>query len=120
MEYLYNDGDLYWFMNKESYEQISIEKEELEDVIGFLLPNTDCKVQMYDGKPIGVELATAVQLKVVETEPAIKGATASGNVTKSATLETGLTIQVPMFIERDEVVIVSTQTGEYQGRPGRG
>lgn len=120
MEYLYNDGDLYWFMNKESYDQISIEKDELEDVIGYLLPNTDCKVQMYEGKPIGVELAPAVQLKVEDTEPAIKGATASGNVTKPATLESGLTIQVPMFIERGDVVIVSTQTGEYQGRPGRG
>jgi elongation factor P len=120
MEYLYEDGDHYWFMNKETYEQISIEKADLEDVAGYLLPNTSVKVQMYEGKPIGVDVPPTVQLKVDETEPVIKGATASGNVTKPATLETGLVIQVPMFVDRGDVVIVNTTTGEYQGRPGKG
>lgn len=120
MEYLYEDGDHYWFMNKETYEQISIEKADLEDVVGYLLPNMPVKVQMYEGKPIGVSLPASVQLTVEETEPVIKGATASGNVTKPATLETGLVIQVPMFVDRGDIVIVNTSTGEYQGRPGKG
>jgi elongation factor P len=85
-----------------------------------MLPNAGCKVQMYQGKPVGVDLPASVQLKVVETEPVIKGATASGNVTKPATLETGKVIQVPMFVDRDDTVIVNTSTGEYMGRPGRG
>jgi elongation factor P len=120
MEYLYEDGEQYVFMNNETYEQIGVEKAELEEVAGYLLPNTAVKVQIYEGKLIGVNLPASVQLKVTETEPGIKGATASGNVTKPATLETGLTIQVPMFVEREDVVIVNTATGEYQGRPGRG
>lgn len=118
-EFLYEDGGEYWFMNTENYEQISIPGVEIEEVKGYLLPNTLCKLQIYDNKPIGVTVPNSIQLKVVETEPSIKGATASGNVTKPATLETGLVIQVPMFIERDDVLIVNTQTGEYQGRPGK-
>lgn len=120
MEFLYEDAGEYWFMNNETYEQFSMKKEDLEDVAGYMLPNTACKIQFYEGKPIGVGLPTTVQLKVTETEPAIKGATAAGNVTKPATLETGLTIQTPMFIETGDTVIVNTQSGEYQGRPGRG
>ncbi len=119
MEYLYEDADEFWFMDKETYEQISLKREELQDVIGFMLPNTTVKIQFYEGRPIGVTVPTTVQLKVTETEPAIKGATASGNVTKPATLETGLVIQVPMFIETDDTLIVNTTTGEYQGRPGK-
>jgi len=119
MEFLYVDGEQYWFMDTESYEQIAIDKEAIEEIIGYLLPNIACKVQLYESKPIGVTVPTSITLKVVETEPAIKGATASGNVTKPATLETGITIQVPMFIERDNTVIVNTVTGEYQGRPGK-
>lgn len=118
-EFLYQDGDEYWFMNSETYEQISLKKEEIEDVSGYLLSNTACKVQIYDGKPIGVEVPNTVQLKVTETEPSIKGATASGNVPKPAKLETGITIQVPMFIQTGDTVIINTTTGEYQGRPGR-
>ncbi len=118
-EYLYQDSNEYWFMNSETYEQIAMNEEQIEDVIGFLLPNTACKVQMYDGKPIGVSAPNTVQLKVIETEPSIKGATASGNVPKPAKLETGITVQVPMFVEVDDTVIINTSTGEYQGRPGR-
>ena len=118
-EFLYEDGDEYWFMNSENYEQISLKKEEIEDVVGYLLPNTSCKVQVYEGKPIGVSVSNTVQLKVAETEPSIKGATASGNVQKPAKLETGITIQVPMFVQQGDTVIINTETGEYQGRPGR-
>jgi len=120
MEYLYDDDGGYWFMDKATYEQIAVAADLLSDVAGYLLPNTSCKIQFYDGTPIGVSVATSVQLKVRDTEPSIKGATASGNVTKPATLETGLVIQVPMFVERGDVVIVNTDTGLYQGRPGRG
>ncbi|MBD3391159.1 MAG: elongation factor P [Chitinivibrionales bacterium] len=119
MEYLYEDSSEYWFMDQETFEQISIPRDQLEDIVGYLLPNSVVKVQLYDGKPIGVSVPPSVQLKVEDTEPAIKGATASGNVTKPATLETGLTIQVPMFVSRGDTVIVNTTTGEYQGRPGR-
>ena len=118
-EFLYQDGDEYWFMNNETYEQISLKKNEIEDVIGYLLPNQACKVQMYKGSPIGVSLPNSVELNIIETEPSIKGATASGNVQKSAKLETGITIQVPMFVQQGDRVIINTETGEYQGRPGR-
>jgi len=119
VEFLYNDADEYWFMNNENYEQMAIQKEDLEDVLGYLLPNTLVKVQIFDGKAIGVTLPTTVQMEVVETEPVIKGATASGNVTKPATLTTGLVIQVPMFVAQGDTVIVNTVTGEYSGRPGK-
>lgn len=120
LEYLYEDGGDYWFMDTESYDQVSLALQEIEDVIGFVLPNTPVKGEFYEGKCIGITPPNNVQLKVVETEPAIKGATASGNVTKSAKLETGLVIQVPMFIAQDDVLIVNTVSGEYQGRPGKG
>ncbi|MBD3322058.1 MAG: elongation factor P [Chitinivibrionales bacterium] len=116
-EFLYQDGEDFVFMNTETYDQIPINKSDVEDVIGYLRPNTPVKVQIYEGKPIGITPPSTVQLEVTDTEPAIKGATASGNVTKPATLETGLTIQVPMFVERGNTVIVNTQTGEYSGRP---
>jgi elongation factor P len=120
MEFLYRDGDELWMMDKDTFEQISLSAEEVGDVAGYLVPNSTCRVQFYDGQAIGVSVPNSVQLKVVDTEPAIKGATASGNVTKPATLETGLTIQVPMFVSVDDAVIVNTTTGEYQGRPGKG
>lgn len=119
MEYLYEDGGDYWFMDKENYEQVSLNSEDVGDVAGYLLAGSECAMQFYDGRAIGVVPPNTVQLRVTETEPVIKGATASGNVNKPATLETGLTIRVPMFVATDDVVIVSTVTGEYQGRPGR-
>lgn len=118
-DYLYVDGNEYCFMDTETYDQIMINKEEIEDVIGYLLPNTKCLVQLYSGKAIGVEPPKMVELVVAETEPGLKGATASSSVTKPATLETGITIQVPMFINNEEVVIVNTLTGEYAGRPSK-
>jgi elongation factor P len=120
MEFLYANGDEFVFMNQKNYEQISMTRSDLEDVCGYLTPNLPCEVQFYDGRAIGVSVPNTVQLKVAETEPGIKGASATGKVTKSATLETGLVVQVPMFVERDDTVIIGTQTGEYQGRPGRG
>jgi elongation factor P len=119
MEFLYENTGEYWFMDQSSFEQFSLKADELGDAVGYLLPNSTCKIEFYDGRPIGVDLPSSVQLKVQDTEPSIKGATASGNVTKPATLETGLTIQVPMFVDRGDVIIVNTTTGEYQGRPGR-
>lgn len=118
-EYLYQDSDDYWFMNKSTYEQIALKREDIEDVIGYLLPNATCKVQLYNGKPIGVEVPNTIHVRVIETEPVIKGATASGNVTKPAKLETGITIQVPMFVQQGDIVVLNTVTGEYQGRPGK-
>jgi elongation factor P len=119
MEYLYRDGDEFVFMDTSTYEQISILREKIDDITGYLLPNTVCKVQLYQGTPIGIIPPNTVQMKVEETEPVIKGATASGNVTKPATLESGLVVQVPMFIAEGDTVIIHTPTGEYQGRPGR-
>jgi len=119
MEFLYEDGNEFWFMDNETFEQVSIQKEDIEEIVGYLTPNIGVKVQVYDEKIIGVTPPNTVQLKVVETEPSIKGATASGNVTKPATLETGLVVQVPMFISVDDTLIINTTTGEYQGRPGK-
>lgn len=118
-EYLYAEGEDYWFMDQENFEQISMKSEEIEDVIGYLIPNSKVNIQLYNSKPIGCEPETTIKMVVVETEPGIKGATISGNVTKPATMETGLIVQVPMFIEQDETIIVNTTTGEYSGRPGK-
>lgn len=119
LEYLYEDGGRYWFMDTESFDQFPLNREEVEEVIGYVLPNTQVKGDFYEGRCIGITPPNNVQLKVVETEPVIKGATASGNVTKPAKLETGLVIQVPMFVSQEDIVIVNTGSGEYQGRPGR-
>jgi len=118
-EYLYEDGNDYVFMDTETYEQITLNSDDVGNAMGFLLPNSTCQIMIYNGKAIGVEPPSTVQLKVIETEPGIKGATISGSVTKPAKLETGITIQVPMFIETDEVIIVNTTTNEYSGRIGK-
>src|SRR6202451_959011 len=97
MEYLYDDGEYYYFMNTENYEQIHLTKELLGDGVGYLVPQLKVHVEFYEGKPISVELPPTVDLTVVETEPGLKGATVS-NVTKPAKLETGLVVQVPPFI----------------------
>ena len=115
MEYLYQEGDLYHFMNTEDYEQIHMTKDDLGDQILYILPNSKVKVQFYEGKPFNVGLPATVDLEVVETEPAIKGATVT-NVTKPAKLETGLVVQVPPFIKEGEKIRVSTSDGSYQSR----
>ena len=115
MEYLYNDLSGYCFMNSETYEQIFLEEALVGTVKHFLLPNNKAKLEFYEGKPIGITLQEAVELKVVETEPRLKGSTVSGSP-KPATLETGYVVNVPQFIDVGEVVRVSTTSGEYLER----
>src|SRR6202050_2079469 len=115
MEFLYDDGEYYYFMNTESFEQMHLMKDLLGDATNFLIPNLKVNVEFYEGKPISVELPPSVDLTVVETEPGMKGATVS-NVTKPAKLETGLVVQVRPFITEGEKVRVSTAEGTYQER----
>jgi len=115
MNYLYSSGDEHHFMNNETYEQIMMNKDTLGDALNYIVPNTTIKVQMHEGTPVGVELPGSVELKVVDTEPGIKGASAQAQ-TKPATLETGLVVQVPYFIETDEMIRVDTFEGKYVER----
>jgi elongation factor P len=115
MQYLYQDGDSYVFMDKETYEQLTLPAEFLEGQTGFLLPNTDVQVNFYDGRPIGLELPPSVVLTVVETEPGIKNATATTTF-KPAKTDTGLVVQVPPFINQGERIKVSTNDGSYMER----
>jgi len=115
MEFLYNDGDDYYFMNTESYEQTHLKRDTLGDAVEYLTPNLQIKVEFYDNKPVGIELPQTVELTVVETEPGLKSATAS-SVTKPAKLETGLVVQVPPFINEGEKIRVDTAEGAYLSR----
>src|SRR5271170_4954223 len=115
MEYLYDDGEYYYFMNTENFEQLHLTREILGDGIEYLVPQLKVNVEFYEGKPISVELPPSVDLTVVETEPGMKGASVS-NVTKAAKLETGLVVQVPPFINEGEKIRVSTSEGTYQER----
>ncbi|HUR36665.1 MAG TPA: elongation factor P [Terriglobales bacterium] len=115
MEFLYHDGDNYHFMNTESYEQIALSNEILGDAADYLTPNMQIKIEFFDGKAVGVELPQTVDLKVIETEPGIKSATAS-SVTKPAKTETGLIVQVPPFINEGETIRVDTAEGAYLSR----
>jgi elongation factor P len=110
MQYLYSDGDSYFFMNTQNYEQIGLHKSVIEDRASYLVPEVVIKVQLFEGRPVDIELPATVNLKVVETEPGMKGASAT-NVTKLAKLETGLTVQVPPFIGEGEVITVDTSEG---------
>jgi len=115
MEYLYDDGEYYYFMNTENFEQMHLMKDILGDATSYLVPQLKVKVEFHEGKPIGVELPATVILTVIETEPGMKGASVS-NVTKPAKLETGLVVQVPPFIAEGEKIRVSTAEGTYQER----
>ncbi|PYY00755.1 MAG: elongation factor P [Acidobacteria bacterium] len=115
MEFLYNDGDDYYFMNTETYEQTHLKRNTLGDAVEYLTPNLQIKVEFYDNKPVGIELPQTVELTVVETEPGLKSATAS-SVTKPAKLETGLVVQVPPFINEGEKIRVDTAEGAYLSR----
>jgi elongation factor P len=115
MQYLYQDGDNYIFMDKENYEQLSLNAEFLEGQSGYLLPNTDIVVNFHNERPIGVQLPGSVILTVVETEPEVKGGTAT-NAYKPAKLETGLSVLVPPFVGEGEKIKVNTDTGEYMER----
>jgi elongation factor P len=115
MQYLYKDGGGYCFMDTSSYEQIHLSEEALGDSMLYLLPESTIQVEFYEGAPVGIELPQTVDLKVEDTAPGIKGATASAQV-KPARLETGLTVNVPSFINTGDMVRVNTETGEYLSR----
>ncbi len=115
MEYLYTDPTGFCFMNTKTYEQIFVGEDIIGDTRKFLLPNTKIQIEFYEDKPIGLDLPETVDLKVEDTEPPLKGATASGSG-KPATLETGLVVTVPQFVEVGEVVRVSTTSGDYLER----
>jgi elongation factor P len=112
MEYLYQDGDSHVFMNTESFEQMPLAAGILGHALDYLLPNTRVKVEMHQGEPVGIDLPLSVRLKVIETEPPLRGATAAGSA-KPAKLETGLTVTVPQFVEEGDTVEVDTRTGVY-------
>jgi len=112
MQYLYNDGSDYYFMDMESYDQVGLNKKQLEDAIKYLKENMTIQLLYFKGEPIGVELPNFVELEVVETTPGIKGDTAAGG-TKPATLETGVVVQVPFFINVGDVLQIDTRTGHY-------
>jgi elongation factor P len=115
MQYLYNDQRGYHFMDTETYDQVALTEETLGDAVKYLLPETMIMVESFEGRPIGIELPPVVELKVVETAPGIKDSTAQAQ-RKPATLETGLIVQVPAFIEPDETIRVSTVDGSYAER----
>ena len=115
MQYLYNDGTGYIFMDKENYEQLTLSEDMLEGQSGYLLPNTDVKVTFYNDKPIGLELPPSVVLTVVDVEPGIKNATATTSF-KQARTETGLVVQVPPFVNNGEKIKVNTDDGAYMER----
>lgn len=115
MEYLYSDGDLYYFMDNETYEQVPIGKDILSDNFKFVKENMTCKVLSYKGSVFGVEAPNFVTLQIAETEPGVKGDTAT-NVTKPAFLETGAEIKVPLFINEGDMIEIDTRTGEYMSR----
>ena len=115
MQYLYNDGDLYYFMDNETFEQLALPKEQVEDSIPFMKENTEATIRFYKGAPFSVEAPSFVDLEVIHTEPGFKGDTAS-NTTKPATVETGFTLQVPLFIEIGDKLHIDTRTGEYLNR----
>jgi elongation factor P len=115
MEFLYDDGDNYYFMNTENYEQTHLSKDLLGDATSYLIPQLKVKVEFYEGKAISVELPATIDMTVVETEPGMKGASVS-NVTKPAKMETGLVVQVPPFIKEGEKIRVNTSEGAYLER----
>ncbi|HET7214038.1 MAG TPA: elongation factor P [Terriglobia bacterium] len=115
MQYLYSDGDLFYFMNTGTYEQFHLSKEVVGDRAQYMMPDVILKIDFYEGRPIDISLPATVDLKVTETEPGIKGASAT-NVTKAAKMETGLVVQVPPFIDEGEVIRIDTSNGSYLAR----
>jgi elongation factor P len=115
MDFLYSDGDDYYFMNTENYEQTHLKRDTLGDSVEYLIPNLQIRVSFFDGVAVGIELPQTVEMIVVQTEPGLKSATAS-SVTKPATLETGLVVQVPPFINEGEKIRVDTAEGAYLSR----
>ncbi|HWQ77987.1 MAG TPA: elongation factor P [Anaerovoracaceae bacterium] len=115
MQYLYNDGELYYFMDQDTYDQVPLMKDQVEDAILYLRENDMATIKFFKDNAFLVEPPNFVNLKVIETEPGVKGDTAT-NVTKAATVETGAVIQVPIFIEEGEIIQIDTRTGEYLSR----
>ena len=115
MQYLYNDGELYYFMDPETFDQVPLPFDLVEDAIKFMRENDEAMVKSFQGAPFLVEAENFVNLTVIETEPGVKGNTAT-NVTKAATVETGAVVQVPIFIEAGEKIQIDTRSGEYLGR----
>lgn len=115
MQYLFNDGEFYYFMDNETYDQIPLTYSEVEDAIKFLKENESATIKFYQGKAFQVDPPNFVELLIVETEPGIKGDTAS-NVTKAAKVETGATVQVPLFVNEGDSIRIDTRTGEYMSR----
>ena len=115
MQYLYSMNDEYYFMNMETYEQISLTKDHLGDGVNFLIENAEVYVTSFEGEVIGIDLPDKINLKVTHTEPAVKGNT-TNNALKDATVETGLLVRVPLFIEEGETIVVSTSDGKYVSR----
>lgn len=116
MQYLYNDGELYYFMDQETFDQVPLSADLVEDAVKFIRENDTATIKFYQGNAFAVEAPNFVDLKVIETEPGVKGDTAT-NVTKAATVETGAVIQVPIFIEEGEMIQIDTRDGgEYLGR----
>ena len=115
VQYLYSDGDLFHFMNTETYDQIALNRDQMGDAINYLRENATCEVLTYGDEAIGMELPAAVELMVAETDPWVRGDTAQG-ATKPARLETGISVRVPLFISTGDMVKVDTRTGEYLER----
>ncbi|MGX7059460.1 elongation factor P [Vagococcus humatus] len=115
MQYLYADGDSYVFMDTENYEQISLSEDQIENELNYLLENSTCQIIMYGTETIGVSLPNTVELEVKETEPGIRGDTSSGG-SKPATMETGLVVQVPFFVNAGDKLIINTDDGSYVSR----
>jgi len=114
-QFLYTDGDMYHFMDTDTYEQPALPAEAIGDAVNYLTENMEVKLTFYDTEPLDIDLPTTVDLEVVEAEMAVKGDTATG-ATKSVTTETGLTVQVPLFVEQGDVIRVDTRSGEYVTR----
>jgi elongation factor P len=115
MEYLYSDGELYYFMDVETFEQIPLNYEQVEDAINFIIENQHVSIRFFKGEPFSVEAPNFVELEVTETEPGFRGDTATGT-TKPATLQTGFKLNVPLFVNQGDRIRVDTRTGEYMER----
>jgi len=115
MQYLYSDGGGHHFMNTETFDQLILDDETLGEALGYLLPDTVITIDFYEGRPVAVELPNTVVLTITDTEPALRGATAAGG-SKPATMETGITVAVPAFVETGTRIVVDTRTGAYVSR----
>ena len=119
MQYLYNDGTAYHFMDNATYEQIELTDKEVGDSLKFIRENESVKMMVHNGRVIGIDPPLNVELEVTETEPGHRGDTAQGKATKPAFVETGARVNVPLFIEQGEIIKIDTRTGDYVGRAGK-